>query len=84
MGRLTFRPLDISYWDDKLILKHPSETPSGYKFLFTHSDPSGRCITGSAHERTVIDDRGNAHSVGGTPTHWTNHYTEYDVYMSNE
>ena len=37
MSRLTFKPHDRSYWDDKLIIPHPSETPDGYQFLFTQS-----------------------------------------------
>jgi len=84
MGRLTLRPNDPSYWLDKLIMPHPSTTPDGYRFLFTHSDPVGRHITGESGGRTVINDRGDAYTEGGKPTNWTNFYNEYDVYEKCE
>jgi hypothetical protein len=81
MSRLTIRPLDISYWDDKIVLPSPSDAPAGYRFLFTHSEPDARTILGAVRTETVTSHDGRQHSVGGTPTHWHQHYSEYDVYQ---
>lgn len=84
MGKITMLPIESSYWDDKKLLPHPSDTPPGHRFLFTHSEPNGRIITGETGGKTVTDDKGNAYTIDAKPTHWTNFYNKYDVYEKGE
>jgi hypothetical protein len=81
MSRLTARPYKNSdFFSNKLILKHPSVTPDGYRFLFTQSDPKYTFNQDYKNENTVTNNRGEQVTVGQYPTYQTYAYEKYDIY----
>lgn len=78
MGYLTFKPFDSSFWDDKKVLRHPSDTPSGFRFLFTQRVNTGRIITDSKESVPSSSEAKPKYFI--TPKTWNDTFLDIDVY----